>query len=191
MQEENIEKFEFIDENSIKMLEDVIFSSEIFKSGNFQLKSLKHLFYFVTKNKYKFYILLNIKKHLFSQTVSNEKIMQEIIKDLVNLDYFYDIYLYYTINLLLIEIKLNGKVFNFNSFNFVNSSDFIEKIQKSEIEAINIFENVLEELNEFIAQTKAISLLILRKSYIELIGIANGKNLFIKKNFFQALYLKN
>ena len=181
-----LDTLDYMDDNIMMNLELEVFTySSYFQNyNNLQLKLFRDIYTTISSSKYKFYILLNIKKYLISQNYDKsnyelEKILlQKLERELEQLilstvQNFNDLYLYYTLNLLIVEIKLNEKLFNFIPYEM--TFQFNESIQEAEKDKVLQCEKILDDLDDLIKHIKITSILLLKKSYFNMISFVNGK----------------
>lgn len=190
MQNKIFDSSDYMNEDIMRNLEMEVFNncSYFQNCNNIQLKLFREIYSIISNSKYKFYILLNIKKFLiFHSRDEHESILLEKLERelehliLSTVQNFNDLYLYYTLNLLIVEIKLNEKLFNFAPYEFTYQSN--DALQESDKEKILQCENILDDLDDLINHIKTTSVLLLKKSYSNMITFVNGKFYLIKTNY--------
>jgi len=163
----------------ISIEEEIFVNSSYFKNPSLKLKLIKQLYSSISSPKFKNLTLQNIRRVLLRQysqeNVSSnlfnlEKELELLV--LMTVQNFNDIYLYYTINLLIIEEKIFEELYDFIPFEINNSMN--EVINDCEKEKILLCDKILTDLEYLIVHIQVISVLILKKNYMNMISSMNG-----------------
>jgi hypothetical protein len=177
-------------ENFLNSLEEEVFiNSSYFKNPSLKLKLIKQLYSSISSPRFKNLTLHNIRKvflrlnsqeNISSNLFNLEKELEQLV--LLTVQNFNDIYLYYTINLFIIEEKIFEELYDSIPFEINNTMN--EVINDCEKEKILLCDKILTDLEYLIEHIKVISVLILKKNYMNMISSMNGKFNFIEEKLF-------